>query len=434
MMSVYILPVRMYTTLSPPEIARDMYRHLSLLGTVFALFIGSACVVDTNEGSAISYQTLSAGEAALVLALVNHPSTTEQLLDDDVRLDRRAAENIIVHRDGADGAYGTADDDQFDDLPELDAIAYVGPTALRLLRDYALAHPVETPELVEGVQFSGYQAAVVIWGVNRATFVELDDDVGLDSRAAENLVAEAPFATVSEMGPVPYVGPSALTKLRAYVDVWALAYDPNPDPSAELGIVSDLDKTVVPPANPDLSTPPYPGVTTLYQILENRNGGKAGDMHYVTARQPEMVTEIPAYLAEHGVPAGPIETGISGLPWVAQPEKIADVSRILDATGEQRFVLFGDSSHRDPEVYKAIVEAYPERIIAGFIHKVNTTVSPNRVEGLHLHESYAEVAAILYGYTVITRDEALCVMQAAQDEGLAITEQQMETLLDDHAP
>ena len=242
----------------------------------------------------------------LVLALVNHPSTTEQLLDDDVRLDRRAAENIIVHRDGADGAYGTADDDQFDDLPELDAIAYVGPTALRLLRDYALAHPVETPELVEGVQFSGYQAAVVIWGVNRATFVELDDDVGLDSRAAENLVAEAPFATVSEMGPVPYVGPSALTKLRAYVDVWALAYDPNPDPSAELGIVSDLDKTVVPPANPDLSTPPYPGVTTLYQILENRNGGKAGDMHYVTARQPEMVTEIPAYLAEHGVPAGPI--------------------------------------------------------------------------------------------------------------------------------
>ena len=34
-------------------------------------------------------------------------------------------------------------------------------------------------------------------------------------------------------------------------------------------------------------------------------------------------------------------------------------------------------------------------MIAGFIHKVNETVSPHRVEGLHLHESYAEVAAAL---------------------------------------
>ena len=43
----------------------------------------------------------------------------------------------------------------------------------------------------------------------------------------------------------------------------------------ELGIVSDLDKTVVPPADPDLSKAPYPGVTRLYQILELGDGAYA---------------------------------------------------------------------------------------------------------------------------------------------------------------
>jgi phosphatidate phosphatase APP1 len=97
-------------------------------------------------------------------------------------------------------------------------------------------------------------------------------------------------------------------------------------------------------------------------------------------------------------------------------------------------VLFGDSSHRDPEVYQTILDLYPERIVAVFIHKVNQTVAPDRVEGLHLHESYAEVAAILYGYQVITRTEAKSVMVAAAQEGLTITEAEMEALLDQHAP
>jgi uncharacterized protein YaeQ len=78
--------------------------------------------------------------------------------------------------------------------------------------------------------------------------------------------------------------------------------------------------------------------------------------------------------------------------------------------------LFGDSSHRDPEVYEEILAGHPHRIIAGFIHEVNATVSPDRVEGLHLHESYAEVAAILFGLGAITRGEALEVMHAAKDE------------------
>ena len=43
-----------------------------------------------------------------------------------------------------------------------------------------------------------------------------------------------------------------------------------------------------------------------------------------------------------------------------------------------------------------------DRVIGGFIHKVNATVSAGRLEGLHLFDSYAEVAALLHRMQVIT--------------------------------
>lgn len=354
-------------------------------------------------------------EAAAMLKVANEASLAE--LDDEARLDSRAANNIVAARPIAS-------------LRELDEIGYVGSSALHKILDFAEAEGHLASCAVDCVDSAVLEVA------NTASEEELDDVVKLDARAAQNIVAARPLATIAELDEVAYVGSSALGKLRAYAEAegFVAACSGGGETGIEIGIVSDLDKTVIPPSDPDLGKAPYPGVTTLYQILETRNGGALGDMYYVTARQPEMVTEVPEYLETHGVPAGPIETGISGLPWVAEPEKVADVSGILDTTGAQRFLLFGDTSHRDPEVYQTIRETYGERIIAGFIHKVNNTVSPHRVEGLYLHESYAEVAAILYGLSVLSRDEALTVMQAAASEGLTITDGEMEALLDAHAP
>ncbi len=80
----------------------------------------------------------SSPEARAVLSLVNDPLVGFAELDDDAGLNKRAAENIIDHRNGADGTVGTADDDAFDDLDELDAVKYVGPYALQQLLAYAI--------------------------------------------------------------------------------------------------------------------------------------------------------------------------------------------------------------------------------------------------------------------------------------------------------
>lgn len=200
-----------------------------------------------------------------------------------------------------------------------------------------------------------------------------------------------------------------------------------PQASSELGIVSDIDKTVLPPETASGLPPPYPGVATLLRTVE---GTVSGDVHYVTARTPDGVVEIPDWMAMHDVPPGMIDTGTSGVPWIAQAEKIADISRILDATGDQPFVLFGDTSHRDPEVYQEIRTAYPDRISAIFIHKVNATVTATRVTGMHLVNNYAEAAAIAFGQDLITEAQARTIMNAARTEGLPITAAEIDALLD----
>jgi len=395
-------------------------RWVHALGCLAVFVCGVAACGDETETAVAAYTEIPAEdscEAVAMLRVANEASYQE--LDVDAALDRRAAQNIIDAR-------------PIETLQELDAVSYVGISALRKILAYAeaLGWVTECEDLEIPVDGT-CKAAAMLKVANEASYEELDVDAALDRRAAQNIIDARPIDTLVELDAVPYVGISALRKILAYARELGLL---GPCEEGELGIVSDLDKTVIPPADPDLSEPPYPGVTALYQLLERRNAGADGDMHYVTARTPDRVTEVPDYLEEHDVPAGPIETGISGLPWIAADEKVRDISGILDTTGEQQFVLFGDSSHCDPEAYGQIVEAYPDRVIAGFIHKVTATVSPHRVVGLHLHESYAEVAALLYGQGVITRDEALAVMTAARDEGLAITDEEMQALLDEHAP
>ncbi|MCA9592266.1 MAG: hypothetical protein KC776_03120 [Myxococcales bacterium] len=185
----------------------------------------AACASETGSSENVAGQgqtiTFPANEVDLVVQFVNDPATDLATLDESVGLDVRAAENILSHRAGADGAYPSADDNAFDNLEELDAVAYVGNSALQKLRDYVVAQPASTAELVEGVEFTAAQSDAVVWGVNTATVDELRYDVGLVRTAAENLVAGAPYASVTEIGEVAYVGPAALGALRTHAPVWS---------------------------------------------------------------------------------------------------------------------------------------------------------------------------------------------------------------------
>jgi hypothetical protein len=135
----------------------------------------------------------------------------------------------------------------------------------------------------------------------------------------------------------------------------------------------------------------------------------------------------------NGVPGGPIETGVSGMPWYARDEKVSDISAILDAHPEQIFILIGDSNHVDPEVFQDIIARYPDQISAGLIHRVNN-VNLDRVVGLHLFDNHAEAAAILFGLGELSEDAARGAMTAAKNMGLEISAADIDQLIEQQRP
>lgn len=257
---------------------------------------------------------------------------------------------------------------------------------------------------------------------NEATESALEG-IGLRPTVVRSIFAARPLSSIAALDAVPQVGPAALRSLLE-------ASRSSCSGSAEVGVISDLDDTVIPRSTPDLAKPPVPGVAALYHAIDRHASGRDGDVYYVTARQPERITGVPAWLHEHQMPEGPIETGIGGQPWIARPEKVRDIEGIFDRTGAQRFVLFGDTTHVDPEVQRDILTKHPDRMIAGVILKTTTSVDSRRVEGLNLVNDYAEAAALLYKLGTLTREEALDVMTTAEREGLAITPERMTALLD----
>ncbi|MEZ4316233.1 MAG: hypothetical protein R3F61_01965 [Myxococcota bacterium] len=182
-------------------------------------------------------------EAIGVLALLNDASTTLPVLDDDAALDARAARNLIAHRDGADGVFGTSDDDPFDTIDEVDAVPRVGPATLAQLAEFAGSQgfvPSADDQLgvFDGVPFTVAEADATLALANEADHAWLDDTLGLDRRAADGIVDARPIATMSDLAAVPYVGESALRALKSAATVEL------PDAPLEERFVSDLEPTL----------------------------------------------------------------------------------------------------------------------------------------------------------------------------------------------
>jgi DNA uptake protein ComE-like DNA-binding protein len=189
-------------------------RHLALL---IPLFGGCLAEADSDDGAAYAAE-LTAAETAGVIALVNYPGVDQAKLDGEVGLTTAAAGGIASYRAGHDGVFPSLDDVEIDSLAELDAIPYVGAAALSKLNAYAQAHPAPAAQTVEGVRFLGWQAEIVLWGVNKVPIGVLNGM--LDNRAAANLVAARPFADLTAIANVHLIARSALTVMRGQARTW----------------------------------------------------------------------------------------------------------------------------------------------------------------------------------------------------------------------
>lgn len=160
------------------------------------------------------------------------------------------------------------------------------------------------------------------------------------------------------------------------------------DPQATLGLVSDIDDTVIHTGITRMYEAvrntllvaaedrlPIPGAAQLYQQLVAGDRGRA-PVFYVSTGAWNLYAPMEQFLARHGFPAGPLvmtDWG-PGVGWLFREGSVAFKSRmVLDLMAEHphlRWVLVGDSGEHDPEAYATVVRARADRVAAVYIREV----------------------------------------------------------------
>jgi phosphatidate phosphatase APP1 len=172
-----------------------------------------------------------------------------------------------------------------------------------------------------------------------------------------------------------------------------------PPDTAQFGVISDIDDTVVWTHATDRlrmlwmllrsnahTRKPFEGVTAFYRALTEGASGREGNpIFYVSSSPWNLYAPLIEYLDLQGIPLGPLllkdfgdHTLFSSSDHASH--KRASIERILATYPALPFVLIGDSGEQDPEIYSAVVHAHPDRVRVIYIRNVNP--DPSRVAAI----------------------------------------------------
>lgn len=163
-----------------------------------------------------------------------------------------------------------------------------------------------------------------------------------------------------------------------------------PSASAQFGVISDIDDTVLQThatnwlkaaqltflGNARMRLP-FPGVGALYRALvAGSDGQQQNPLFYVSSSPWNLYDLLIDFMALHEIPEGPLclrDLGLNeetGLGLSHKLHKLGIIEQILRTYPEMKFVLIGDSGQQDPEVYAEIARNYPDRVLAVYIRDV----------------------------------------------------------------
>jgi phosphatidate phosphatase APP1 len=201
-----------------------------------------------------------------------------------------------------------------------------------------------------------------------------------------------------------------------------------PPASASFGVISDMDDTVLQSQVSHFiraarmvllenarTRLPFPGVAAFYRALEAGPSGSAhSPIFYLSGSPWNLYDVISDFLEAQGIPAGPLllrdwDLGPSLLRTAGH--KTTHLREILDTYPSLPFILVGDSTQEDPEIYSQIVAAYPGRILAVYIR--NVLAHPERSS--QIRKLAERVAAA--GSTLVLADDTLAAARHAAAHG-----------------
>lgn len=216
---------------------------------------------------------------------------------------------------------------------------------------------------------------------------------GVEGYATFDVGNPAPDATGWRTVGLQLVGPlgAGQTACRAEADVLV------PDPRARIGIISDIDDTILHTGLTETAgmlrttlllnastRMPYPGVSAFYGALTEGPGEVRRPIFYVSGSPWNLYDMIEHFMQLREIPPGPLflkDWGIDEHKFIREDThhyKLARISTLLEVYPDLRFVLIGDSGQHDPEIYADVVERWPDRIEAIYIRDVTADAVRDR--------------------------------------------------------
>jgi len=300
-------------------------------------------------------------------------------------------------------------------------IGYGTPEALvlrgRVLRDKSIHPPMDTAGVLTNLadMYKRFMSDEVPGATVRASFGEQFSETVTDAEGffefrfqPGTLLPNDDHMYLIPLEIVDYAGkdrnPAEPAKFEAQGQVII------PPDDAEFGIISDIDDTVLRSNVSDIMSLvrntflenahtrlPFEGVAKLYQALRRGSSGAYfNPIFYVSSSSWNIYDVLHDFFIVREIPLGALflseyNLSMSGFLFENQREhKVGAIETILKAYPTLTFVLIGDSSEKDPLIYREIVGKYPERIKAIYIR----AASPDQRRTTEIQALIAEVDAL----------------------------------------
>ena len=197
------------------------------------------------------------------------------------------------------------------------------------------------------------------------------------------------------------------------------------------GVISDLDDTVIQSRITSFlqavrtvmlgnarTRLPFPGVAAFYQALEKGgDGSRRNPIFYVSSSPWNIHDVIADFMDLQRIPRGPIHLRDWDVDLDAltshrlKRHKEPIIREILELYPSLPFILIGDDSQKDPEIYRSIIDQFPGRILAIYIR--NVRAEPGRSTAVQALAK--EVLAA--GSTLILADDTFAAAKHAAEQG-----------------
>jgi phosphatidate phosphatase APP1 len=204
-----------------------------------------------------------------------------------------------------------------------------------------------------------------------------------------------------------------------------------PASSARFGVISDIDDTVIQSRISNFlqaartvmlgnarTRLPFPGVAAYYRALRNGAGGdERNPIYYVSSSPWNIFDVIAEFMDIQKIPRGPLLLRDWDLGWGMLSSsrhldhKVTVIRNIMQLNPDMEFILIGDSSQHDPEIYRQIVAEFPKRVRAIYIRDVTA----NMARSTTVKKLAEEVLAA--GSVLVLAENSLAAAKHAAENG-----------------